>query len=89
MHLVVRALDHDAHESERLDLDDLARIARGHHKLHAVRQVLRLGTPSERCQLMRMRRDHALDRGECAALAGNRDLDAIVERRARSPVRAV
>ena len=38
--LVVRALDHDAHESQRLELDDLARIARGDDELHAVRQIL-------------------------------------------------
>lgn len=79
MYLMVRPLHHGAHESERLDLDDLPRIATGHHKLHAVRKVLGLGTPSKGRQLMRVCGNHVLDRSKRSPLAGNRDLDTVVE----------
>ena len=46
MPLMVRPLDHDAHEAERLELRHLRRIVADNHKLHATGQILGRGIPA-------------------------------------------
>src|SRR5687768_6679189 len=79
MGLVVCALDHDAHEPKSLELRGLARIASGDDELDPIRQILSAGAPPEPNQLAGMRRNHALDCTERAALALNGDFNAVVE----------
>ena len=45
------ALDHDAQEAKRLELDDPARIVVGDYQLYAVWQIFGSGLPTERCEL--------------------------------------
>ena len=48
VNLMMGALDHDAHEAERIELHDLARIACGDHQLYTIRQIFGSGLPTER-----------------------------------------
>ena len=56
MHLVMRALNHTAHEAERLQLDHLFGILTGHDEFYAIWQRLGPGVPAKRIELMHMSR---------------------------------
>ena len=73
------ALHHDAHEPKRLKFGERLGLARRDSELDAVRKVLAVGDPANFAQLADMCRHHAFDRFQRAALAGNRDFDAIAE----------
>src|SRR3970040_2949434 len=81
MPMMMRPLDHDAHKAERLELRYVSRVVAYNHKLHAARQVFGRGVPAQRAELMGMSRNHSLYGVGRAALAGDRDLHAVFERR--------
>src|SRR5258708_8833004 len=79
MDLMMRALDHDAHEAERLELDRLLRVRAGHDQLYAIGQVCGLDGPADLAELPRVSRKHALDRRAGPSFASDPDLHALVE----------
>ena len=74
MHLVVAALHHDAHKSERTDFLHLCRVASGDRQFHSIRQCRCPHRPTiQSINLASMIRRHTLDRRERAIAASHLD----------------
>ena len=79
MRLMVAALHHDAHKTERFQLGERLRFARHDRELDTIRQVVALGIPADLAQLVYVCGHHTFDRFQCATLARDRNLDAVIE----------
>lgn len=63
---MLAALNHNAHEAERLKLGNLVWVIAGHDKSYAVRQSFSSGVPADRDEFVNVRRQHTLYRVERA-----------------------
>ena len=79
MRLVVAALHHDAHKAQCFEFNQRLRFARHDRELDAVRQLVALCIPADLAQLAYVCRHHAFDCFQCATLASNCNLDAVIE----------
>ena len=66
VNLMMRALNQNAHEAERLKLGNLLWVIAGHDNPDAVRQSFSSGVPADRDEFANVRQQHTLYRVERA-----------------------